>query len=87
MVDRAAVVVVAVARGRAVVVVLGRSVARSGPTTTTTSAVPIELIGAAVVYGATALEGRCSDEAMASGVLLEAGDVVHVRRRARGPRR
>jgi len=37
---------------------------RSGPATTTTSAVPIELIGTALLYGATALEGRCSDAAM-----------------------
>src|SRR5664280_2416811 len=48
----------------AVVVVALVGLARSEPTTTTTSAVPIEVMGAAVVYGTTAEAGRWSDLAI-----------------------
>ena len=49
-----------------VVVVADADFARSGATTTRTSAVPIVLTGAAVVYGRTADAGRCRVAATAS---------------------
>ena len=50
-------------------VVVGlRPVARSGPITTSTSAVPMVLTGAAVVYGRTADGVRCSEAATAVAV-------------------
>ena len=63
-----------------VVVVAVAALARSGATTTRTSAVPMVLTGAAVVYGSTAEGGRWRVAATARRRSLLAGHVVDARR-------